>query len=299
MNLLEKFKAFILSNKEDILKEFEAEQKALGDILKEKTADSKKEIKTLTLGNFKIAEQKGVQGNYLVIRAVASNATVDRTSDVIIPTGVKVISGFNNRLPMLFSHDHEKIVGHWYKYGVEEDQYIVEGRIFESYNPTVYEQVKNGDLQAVSVGFYPLDYERDAMNPDITIYKEIDLFEVSLVAVGAHQQAHITDVVDPNKKTVNAVATKSVEGEGEPAEAPAKPTEDVVQTQAEPVSEVTPETDEKGKEIEELRSQLSQLRETVSQLEAEKTELEEAVSEATEVIEHLTDEKRIKYGIKG
>lgn len=302
MNLLEKFKAFILSNKEEILQEFEAEQKALSESLKAKTAD-KKEIKTLTIGNFTKAEQKSAQGNYLVIRGIASNNQVDRTGDVIIPSGVKVISGFNGRIPMLFSHDHEKVVGHWYSYGPSEDKYVVEGRVFQNYNPEVYELVKNGDLQALSVGFYVLDWEKDIQNPDITIFKEIDLFEVSLVAVGAHQGAHITDVVESKKsKAVDAVVkNESDNNEGEDALPPVEAEVIEVEPAKEDKVEVIPEISALESKVQELQTQLDNaLKENarIGELEAELSEVGELLSESEEIIETLKEEKRIKYGLK-
>ena len=150
MKIYEQIRKFLFENREEILQIFEAEQKELQDKLEKKLSEGK-EKKTLLIDVFEQSIAKDLNGEYVVVRGVASNKNLDRVGDIILPEGIQILSGHNGKLPMLHNHDHKSIIGSWYSFGVKEDKYVVEGRLYKAYSPVVFEQVKNGDLSALSI----------------------------------------------------------------------------------------------------------------------------------------------------
>ena len=56
---------------------------------------------------YSFLEIKAVDDEKMVITGIATSPQVDRVGDVIEPLGVK----FQNPLPLLWQHDHEKPIG--------------------------------------------------------------------------------------------------------------------------------------------------------------------------------------------
>lgn len=312
MNLIEKIKRLLVEHKDEIAQfEKELSDSVAKRIEEGKSLPEEKQFKTLDVCLFEKEVVKSGAGEYLVIKGIASNGKVDRGSDSVLPQGIKAPNAIDGRIPMLHAHDHEQIVGHWYTFGVKEDQYLVEGRLYKKYDPKVYEQVLNGDLRALSIGFMPIDWERSAENPDVLVFKEVELLEVSLVAVGMHQEARLISVSKPTEKSNEELVEKSLEAsEGEaPAELPENPTaQEVEQPEASqeseevaeeiPDSEVTTEDKGEDDKVQKLETELEQLRQENAQLKTELDEIGELLSETEEVIEQLKDDKELKYGLK-
>lgn len=287
--MFEKIKELLKKHKEEI-NNLEVE---LGLDLQEKLELSKslpveKQFRKLEVSTFEKQIVKAGDSEYLIIKGIASNEDVDRGMDSVIPSGIKTPNAINGKIPMLHAHDHQQIIGHWFKFGVAGNDYLVEGKIYKSYNPEIYEKVMNGDLNAMSIGFMPVSWERHSSNEDVLIFTEIELLEVSLVAVGMHQGARITEVNTTSEKSAEEIIKS------------ATVSEEVITLKEESANEENESnlSDDQTSKISELESEISALKEEIEQLKTEMVEVEELLDETAEVVEQLREEKEMKYDIK-
>lgn len=98
------------------------------------------------------------------------------------------------RVKMLYGHDTQKLVGKWTK--LEEDKVglAATGQIFKNLQlgeETLF-LVKEGVLDGLSIGFRIVNSDRQSNGT--RIIREIDLMEVSIVAIPALASARITNV---------------------------------------------------------------------------------------------------------
>lgn len=140
----------------------------------------------------KAIEEKGARK----FSGMATTPTMDRMSDTIDPMGVK----FANPLVLLRNHNSDEPIGN-----VTFKKPTAKGIEFEAEIPTVQEEgllkqrldmawqeVKNGIVKAVSIGFKPIKY---AFKDDGGIdFQETEVFELSTVAVPANAEALIVSV---------------------------------------------------------------------------------------------------------
>lgn len=131
-----------------------------------------------------------------VITGVATTPSVDRVGDIIDPLGVK----FKNPLALLHQHDGDRPIG-----TVKFNKPTAEGITFEARIPKIAEpgplkdrvdtawgEVKNGLVRAVSIGFRPIEYsfiENGGIH-----FKEVEVFELSLVSIPAQAEAIISTI---------------------------------------------------------------------------------------------------------
>ena len=177
---------------------------------------------------YAILEAKAVkEGERRVIRGLATSPAPDRVGDIIEPRGAK----FAESLPLLLHHDSKLPVGF-----VKLHKATDEGITFEAHIPEILEpaslrdrveeawgSIKSGLIRGVSIGFRALEDGVEVMKSGGLRFKSIEILELSLVAVPAHQDAGIHSIksldaqhlaesgeTDTKQKTAAAVATPRV-----------------------------------------------------------------------------------------
>lgn len=158
--------------------------------------------------------------------------------------GLKILSGaLKPRLPLkrvklLRDHDHAQPVGYMQEFSqAAEDAdaafYVPEGPDGDR----ALAEAENGLRDGMSVGFMPTDYEFDESG--VLVVKEAELYEVSLCAIPAYQDAQVESVaaavakartfqkgstMDENENGQPAAVAAALSApEGTPAAAPAAP----------------------------------------------------------------------------
>ena len=128
---------------------------------------------------------------------VFSDGSVDRYGDTIDAKGW-VLAAFNANPVALFGHDAgsvENVIGKAKNVRVQGDKLIGDIEFAEaSVNPnaeTVYQLVKGGYLNTVSVGFQPIEWAqtKDKSRPGGIDFKKQELMEISIVPVPANPNA--------------------------------------------------------------------------------------------------------------
>jgi HK97 family phage prohead protease len=170
---------------------------------------------------FSILEVKSVDEEKRIIRGVATTPTVDRVGDIIDPLGVK----FDNPLPLLWQHEHDKPIG-----SVKFDKPTKAGIKFEAEIASTdepgtlkdrldeaWQSIKMGLVRAVSIGFRAIEYA--FMDSGGVRYVETEVYELSAVTIPANADALITSV-----KSIDA-RLRAEHGIPDP-EIPAKPADD-------------------------------------------------------------------------
>ncbi|TPJ56749.1 HK97 family phage prohead protease, partial [Mesorhizobium sp. B2-6-7] len=120
-------------------------------------------------------------------------ASEDRTGDMISPAAFAGAIG--KSLPMLFAHDQAQAVGVWDSIAVDKDGLKVRGKLLVADVARAKEVRALLQAKAVtglSVGF--MTKKAAPRKGGGRTISDLDLVEVSLVAVPAHDQARITNV---------------------------------------------------------------------------------------------------------
>jgi HK97 family phage prohead protease len=130
--------------------------------------------------------------NHFTITGIASTPTPDRDGDIVEPKGAK----FNLPFPLLASHDHDLPVGQVTKavvtpVGIEIEAELPKDSGLE-YVDRAIKQVKAGLIRAFSIGFRPLQSE--PLKSGGRLFKQIEIFETSLVAIPANADAGIATI---------------------------------------------------------------------------------------------------------
>lgn len=125
----------------------------------------------------------------IMIEGFANTTDMDRGGDVILESAWTK-GGLDNYLknPILLAfHDMKKPIGTMTNYGVNNKGLQITGRITKAAGE-VYDLVKDGVLQAFSVGFRVKDAEYD-IDTDIFVIKDLELHEISVVSVPMNQNS--------------------------------------------------------------------------------------------------------------
>ena len=168
---------------------------------------------------YSVLSVKSIDEDRRVIRGIATTPSVDRVGDIIDPLGVR----FTNPMPLLRAHDHQQPIG-----SVRFEAPTKDGIGFEAEIPKIEEpgllkdrvdmawgEIKHGMVRAVSIGFRPIEYSY-IENGGIR-FSEVEVFELSAVAIPAQADAIITTI-----KSLDA-QLRAAAGVPEPDEIPAQP----------------------------------------------------------------------------
>ena len=113
--------------------------------------------------------------------------------------GDRIVSGaFKNSLEarspkMLWQHDMYEPIGRWTEAREDDKGLYLKGKLSTgtARGRDAYELIKDGALDGLSIGYRTLDYEMDGGD---RVLKQLELYEVSVVTLGANALATITGV---------------------------------------------------------------------------------------------------------
>jgi HK97 family phage prohead protease len=142
------------------------------------------------------------------IRWIASTDSVDRQGDSIDPNGWD-LSNIGKNLPLLWAHnDRELPIGSVVNAYVEGNALVAEVKFANKVNEfaqKVYDLVKAGFLNAVSVGFMPKAYDNEGK------MVQQELLELSVVNVPANQDALLSEMYQSFTKSLDSYEQKEIE----------------------------------------------------------------------------------------
>lgn len=144
---------------------------------------------------YSLFQVKSISDERRVLSGIATTPTADRVRDIVEPLGMKRRGPIN----LFLYHNHEMPVGH-----VDFGRPTKTGVPFESSIPDVPEagtvrervneawhSVKYRLLQAVSIGFNPLEGAVELLKTGGLRFLEWEVFELSLVGVPANPEAMV------------------------------------------------------------------------------------------------------------
>ena len=148
------------------------------------------EITKESLSGFKLSRLDVQKGEIEAV--ITSFSNYDKVYDRIMPGALdRFIKGFNGSLPMLFQHSKVDPVGEWTDIKIKGDLVVATGQIFPevSKGADAMALISRGMIGSTSIGFKTTDYEmNDKGGVD---FKEIELFETSLVLTPSNKKAQI------------------------------------------------------------------------------------------------------------
>jgi HK97 family phage prohead protease len=165
------------------------------------------------------------------IRVIVSTADVDRSGDIIEPNGID-FSAYRKNPVILYQHDHDEPIARCAEIGV------VNGRVealiqfpdadASEDSDKVYNLIKAGVLNAVSIGFIPTEYipldPKEPWGP--RKYVSCEMIEASIVSVPANSAALIIERQLPCnsnalivERTIDSV-NKEIKDDGDPDACP-------------------------------------------------------------------------------
>lgn len=185
--------------------------------------------------NFPISsiEEKKSESGYdsIVIRWVASTPSIDRHDDIVDLEAMKRAWFWYMQNPVvLLQHDYEKIIGKTFSYETDEaNKQIVVTMELNNDIDGLYNNVRKGNLRALSVGFQLKDWKIEKIwEKDIRVITDLDLMEISVVTVPANPQAYFT-LAKSVKQIFKELQEKPQSDDETAGEIPATPTQEVVE----------------------------------------------------------------------
>lgn len=226
----------------------------------------------------------------LIIEGFANTTDKDRVGDVILQSAWETESALKNyaKNPIVLAyHDHSKPIGKVTEHLVTSKGLHIKAKISKGAGE-IYQLIKDGVLQAFSVGFRVLDADFDSAT-DIFVIKDLELHEISVVSVPCNQES------------VFQVA-KSFDTDEELAEFKTTFTKPIVESESEKdLEEMNPTEKDIKEELlmdpKELEALIAKsVASAVAQKEVERTEAEKAAKAAEAA--KLSEETRITAMVK-
>ena len=122
------------------------------------------------------------------------DAVNDRIAPGAFAKSLAVIASSGHRLPMLMSHRQEEPIGSWHDFLETAEGLYARGKINTAVarGGEALALVKSGDLSGLSIGYAVPDGARTRNRDGSFTLHEINLLEVSLVAIPAASRARVT-----------------------------------------------------------------------------------------------------------
>jgi hypothetical protein len=120
----------------------------------------------------------------------------DLLGDEIDPSAYRqAIAHQGKGYPLLFAHDDSQPLG-IARISDSKDALLVDGElVMEDPNvQRIHSHMRKGSLRCLSIGFQPVEGKTAWRDDGVRVLKEIRLFEISVVAVGAAPRAQISSV---------------------------------------------------------------------------------------------------------
>lgn len=154
----------------------------------------------------------------VIIEGYASTPDLDRYKDIVDPKAFKdALDLFMKNPTMLRSHNPDRPVGTWISAVVSNKGLKVKGEVLDAQTK---EEVVDGRMRALSIGYIPLEsellnengekfnYEKDDYMTSVRKITKLDLIEISIVSTPANGHAIFT-MQKSAKLYFNELATKS------------------------------------------------------------------------------------------
>ena len=138
-------------------------------------------------------EIKAIDEAGYIAGVAAGYGDVDYGNDIIMPGALtKAVKG-RPSVPMLLYHDHKCPVGAWSKFDEQSDGLNVEGRFAmkAAAGQEAHALAEAGALPGLSIGYRTLRHRFEGKTRQL---HELALHEVSLVPVGMHSRAVVTQI---------------------------------------------------------------------------------------------------------
>lgn len=99
------------------------------------------------------------------------------------------------RPKMFWQHSMSEPLGSWTSAVEDGRGLLVEGKINleVARGREALALLKNGDIDGLSIGYWPREFEPDAKRPSVMRLKRVDLVEVSIVSIGSNPAATISE----------------------------------------------------------------------------------------------------------
>lgn len=138
-------------------------------------------------------EVKAIDEAGFIEGLAAGFGNVDYGGDRILPGAFRKSIEEKTGVPMLLYHDQHRPVGRWSEFEESSAGLVAKGRISTRTRDggEAYELVKDGALSGLSIGYDPVNKR---MAGKVRELVEIDLHEVSLVAIGMNPRATVTAI---------------------------------------------------------------------------------------------------------
>ncbi len=155
-----------------------------------------------SIGNFCSVKGKPEGGK---LTAVASNATVDRDGEVILPSAfARHLDRYRANPVILAAHTHRSadgtptIIGSAGRVAIEADALVFEMSFARTPLAAQWQSLyEDGHAKAFSVGFIPIAGEwKEQAEGSVYVWTEVELLEISAVPVPANPEALARDLDD-------------------------------------------------------------------------------------------------------
>lgn len=122
------------------------------------------------------------------IEGMASTPVLDRAQDIVEPAAfAQALKIFMQNPILLFNHNYDHVAGHIDEAQVTDDGLFVKATVNDR---EVWDQVKQGDLRAFSIGYIPKRWRFEEHDgKEVRVIEEVDLLEISIVSVPANQES--------------------------------------------------------------------------------------------------------------
>lgn len=113
---------------------------------------------------------------------------------------------------MFWHHDLREPIGKWIDLAEDSKGLWVEGRLNMDVQRAreAHSLLKNKDIDGLSIGYYPEEYEEDKARPGVTLLKKVRLVEVSVVSMGSNHRALIDNVKSEILESEHYAALKQI-----------------------------------------------------------------------------------------
>lgn len=123
----------------------------------------------------------------------------DNTQKGAFTKSIKALKEKGEVLPMLFGHDHTKIIGVWTE--IKEDEHGLYGKgqlnLDTELGREVYSNIKIGAVKGISIGYFEKETEWDNKTGSLLL-KELELIEASIVLLPCNSQSNVEAVKQAN-----------------------------------------------------------------------------------------------------
>lgn len=227
------------------------------------------------------------------VRVIASSEAIDSYDEIVAQKWD--LGRYEKNSPVLYGHNKSGFLGmggspeDTLPIGFADDVKMVDGKleatlkfVDEKANPMaerVWQGFLQGSLRAVSVGFYPREVREEKRGKkDIVILDDNELFEISVVPMGANPEAVALSVGDARTKERSALLARAAEK--------TKPTGK--EKKMDELEEMKARAEKAERELAEAKTALIKANEELSALKTDKSALETALTTTKTALETAT-----------